>query len=546
MKGRPSLGKFFPAAVDLTTQGMGFATPGAHSGSTPKSGGTAGGTSGHRGGNPGHGRNPGGSGGPYGGPSGTGTGGGPPSGPPSYPRGTGSGGSGSSGMPPGSGPSGTGPGGGPPSGPPFYPGGTGGGGFPPPYGSSASLPRPPPKKPKWVYKPDLNAYTEYKTPETFATWIEDTFYTMLAQGLGNVADPDYIPDPTDSDELEEFQRQQRFTFMMLSKKVLEPVAKCTIRNHKYSMNAQDALVALCKQASSSTQAVLTRRNLKSLTKHRFDPKDNKTASMFILEFKTLVEEYNEQQTEPGMILNGVVKKAMLQASLSPVMTLRAVADRETERMVQGGLAFSFEEYLEAVKASASLYDEGRMGRRSVHTINNTNMVEPQVHETDEIMAYLISKRNRRNPGATMNRETWTGLSEQGKATWDQLSEQDKRKILQYASKRGEQSKTTTNVNFMEVENEVEQTQVEDMKIDDTNTPETSLEANVHDTTSQARNNAHPGDPRRMMGTQQHSNRVAHIKFTNWGHDSAIDEDDINRFVDACWESDDEDSDSDFQ
>ena len=121
-------------------------------------------------------------------------------------------------------------------------------------------------------------------------------------------------------------------------------------------------------------------------------------------------------------------------------------------MVQGGLAFTFEEYLEAVKASASLYDEGGMGRRTVHNVNNANVAEPQDQDHDEIMAYLVSKRNRRNPGATMNRETWTGLSEQGKTTWDLLSEQDKRKILQYASKRGEQSKPNTSVNFMEVDN----------------------------------------------------------------------------------------------
>jgi len=273
------------------------------------------------------------------------------------------------------------------------------------------------------------------------------FYTILVV---------YCTDPMDPDEIEEFQRQQRFTFMMLSKKVLEPMAKRIIRNHKHSMNAQEALVALCKQASSSTQAVLARRrNLEALTKRRFDPKDNKTASTFILEFETTVEEYNDQQTEPGMILNSAMKKAMLQASLSPVMMLRAVADRETERMVQGGMAFTFDEYLEAVKASASLYDEGRMGRRSVHTINNTNMSEPQQDMvTDEILAYLVSKHNRRDPGASMNRETWSGLSEQGKTTWDQLSEQDKRKILQYASKRGEQSKATTSVNFMEMDNEV--------------------------------------------------------------------------------------------
>ena len=532
-KGRPSLGKFFPATVNLSTQGIGFGTSWPHHGSTPKAGGNHSGSSGPTGGNTGPtGGNPGPNRPHGGGSGGTNVGGSSGPTPPT--------GSGGAGFPPSGGP--PGPGGGTPSGP-SHSFGSGGGGFPPPYGSVASMPRPPPKKPKWVYKPDLNAYTEYKTPETFSTWVEDTFYTMLAQGLGNIADPDYVPDPMDNDEVEEFVRQQRFTFMMLSKKVLEPVAKRIIRNHKHTMDAQEALVALCNQAQSSTQAVLTRRrNLEILTKRRYDPKDNKTASMFILEYETMVEEYNDQQNEPGMILNGNMKKAMLQASLSPVMMLRAVADRETERMVQGGMAFTFEEYLAAVKASAALYDEGRMGRRSVHTINNANIDEPTDPVNNEIMAYLISKRNRRNPGATMNKETWTGLSDQGKATWDKMSDQDKRMILQYVSKRGEKPNASAAVNFMEMDSEVEQVQENDMQTEGAET----MTVNVHDATSQARDNAHPGDPRRMMGSQRHTNQVTQVKFTNWGNDMDVDEEDLNHFVDAYWESDDNDSDSDFQ
>ena len=40
--------------------------------------------------------------------------------------------------------------------------------------------------------------------------------TMLTQGLGDILNPDYVPDMTDAQEVEEFQR---FTFMMLIKRI---------------------------------------------------------------------------------------------------------------------------------------------------------------------------------------------------------------------------------------------------------------------------------------------------------------------------------------
>ena len=71
-------------------------------------------------------------------------------------------------------------------------------------------------------------------------------------------------------------------------------------------------------------------------------------SLFIAEFETLVEQYNEQGSEPGMVLTGPMMKSLLQTSLSGVSMLRAVSDRESDRIVQGGSSFTYEEYLWAV------------------------------------------------------------------------------------------------------------------------------------------------------------------------------------------------------
>ena len=68
--------------------------------------------------------------------------------------------------------------------------------------------------------------------------------TMRTQGLGDILNPDYVPDMTDSQEVEEFQRNQWFTFMMLIKRVTYPLARRIVRNFKVDCDAQAALYAL--------------------------------------------------------------------------------------------------------------------------------------------------------------------------------------------------------------------------------------------------------------------------------------------------------------
>ena len=200
---------------------------------------------------------------------------------------------------------------------------------------------------------------DLKAPEQFSPWIEGTFFTMVAQGLGNIVEATFVPDPMDQDEVEEFQRQQKFTFMMLSKKVTEPIGKWIISNFKQTMDAQSTLAALCIEYTGSTQAILARqRTLETLTNKRYNPRGNQTTTMFIIEFETMAECYNKQQTDSGMILNGTMKKAMLQAALLSVTILCAVANREAERVVQRGALFMYKEYLMAIKSSVALYDKG--------------------------------------------------------------------------------------------------------------------------------------------------------------------------------------------
>ena len=107
------------------------------------------------------------------------------------------------------------------------------------------------------------------------------------------------------------------------------------------------------------------------------------------------------------------------------MMLRVVTDRENDQIVRGGNAFTYEEYLQAAKASASLYHEKLSGRRSVNVAKTNNASESTV--VDEITEYFADMTKKRAPGATMSKDTWQTISEEGKTVWDKLTNSDNRR-----------------------------------------------------------------------------------------------------------------------
>ena len=94
--------------------------------------------------------------------------------------------------------------------------------------------------------------------------------------------------------------------------------------------------------------------------------------------------------------------------------------------------------MEAIKGTASIYNEHSGGRRAAHL----TQVAGESDITSEITDYIINVAKQRAPGASMNKETWQSISEEGKAVWDKLSNGDKQKILQYAMKRASAKEPT--------------------------------------------------------------------------------------------------------
>ncbi len=120
-----------------------------------------------------------------------------------------------------------------------------------------------------------------------------------------------------------------------------------------------------------------------------------------------MEAYNLQQRNPGMMLTGLMMKSYLQTALSSVVMLHAVSDRENNRVIRGEAEFAYDEYLQAAKASATIYDENTGGKRSVNTAPAT--VSNPDSLVEEMTEYFVNMTKKWALGATMNKETWQNI-----------------------------------------------------------------------------------------------------------------------------------------
>ena len=71
---------------------------------------------------------------------------------------------------------------------------------------------------------------------------------------------------------------------------------------------------------------------------------------------------------------------------------------------------------------------------------------------DELEVYMANQ-TRRLPGASMNKETWQAISNEGKVTWDKLNGADKKQILQYATQHAA-TKPSIEVKFHSSDNAI--------------------------------------------------------------------------------------------
>jgi hypothetical protein len=214
-------------------------------------------------------------------------------------------------------------------------------------------------------KHNMTHYPEYKDPSDYTRWIAEVAATLGAHGCEELLDPNYAPNPNDEFALRDWKGKQAFGYMMLQKKVRTITGKRIVDDYRYSRDAQRVFQEIHLDAHTSTEAVLSNRDLLSkIASLQYDGR-GRPAVEFITIFHTMMDQYNEKQLKARKRLSDEMMKEFLQAAVASVTMLADVSNQDQQIVARGARELTYTEYLSLLKSAASTYDRKRaVGRRS--------------------------------------------------------------------------------------------------------------------------------------------------------------------------------------
>ena len=163
---------------------------------------------------------------------------------------------------------------------------------------------------------------------------------------------------------------------------------------------------------------------------------------------------------------------------------------------------------------------------------------------EEMVDYVINEMRRRASGSSMDKETWKLISPEGQGEWDKLTSADKAKILSYAKQRAAKtSDGTMETNVHAIKDDASDTPPEESAAQDDSQITNTDKVDVNNAVSEARGKTHPGDPRRMLGSDT-PKKTLQVKTVSWDNP---DEESIDDMISSYWDDNPGDgSDQDFQ
>ena len=422
--------------------------------------------------------------------------------------------------------------GGPPSGGSSGPNGGGGGGGFDPYGQNQNNFQVQVFKP--IEKPTVKAYPVLKEIEKYDKWYQDLLTTSRSHGTDDVLKEQYRPDSYNA--FARFEQVQKFMYAVFRYTVRPTELEEYVQDEIMTGDAQQAIANIKQHMRHSTYAILSSQTtMQDIITTRFQPGKEK-AYDFILRFNELFRAYNRQQRRPELRISPFHKRSYLQTALSPARDFKSIADRETDRLAMGGAEFTYLEYLTAAKAVASRYDKGGPPRRT-RDINNVINEREDDSDEDTVTETQINEvrrktRDPKNFAAQMNKETWGSLSKDTQKTWDEISKEDKAKILQYSMDREAKRKTLIKANMHLTDTISENEDAANEGDDEASVEDGNAQISVNNAIQRARNDAHIGDPRRVLG----SDKATEIKamMHRFVHDDYGEESESDNESDFLW------------
>jgi hypothetical protein len=387
---------------------------------------------------------------------------------------------------------------------------------------------------KPIEKPTVKAYPVLKEIEKYDKWYQDLLTTSRSHGTDDVLREQYRPDSYNA--FARFEQVQKFMYAVFRYTVRPTELEEYVQDEIMTGDAQRAIANIKQHMRHSTYAILSSQTtMQDIITTRFQPGKEK-AYDFILRFNELFRAYNRQQRRPELRISPFHKRSYLQTALASVRDFKSIADRETDRLAMGGAEFTYLEYLTAAKAVASRYDKVGSSRRTrdINIVTNEREDDSDEDTATETQINEVRRKTRdpKNFAAQMNKETWGSLSKDTQKTWDEISKEDKAKILQYSMDREAKRKTLLKANMHLTDTTSENEDVANEGDDEASVEDGNPQISVNNAIQRARNDAHIGDPRRVLG----SDKASEIKamMHRLVHDDYEEESESDNESDFLW------------
>ncbi|MGL5500729.1 MAG: hypothetical protein ACRDCK_06175, partial [Plesiomonas shigelloides] len=355
-------------------------------------------------------------------------------------------------------------------------------------------------------KPDASLYPEIKDEVHWVKWDRELITIARAQGVANVLSGTYHP--TSHAEYQNWYVQNTFMFMVFQKKVLFATGKAVVRTYHKTSNAQATYQGLKKLCEKSTKAKVHLSNLNiDLHTMRLTSTYSKPYTEFIMDYTRRIEEYNELQLIEDAVITQNAAKILLETAVAGVPVLDNVRTMDLHLITATGKEpATFPEYTTLLLSAASVADEKRIPSRQ--RVNMTELIDDADDETPsgEYELYRVQRGNSGGKGR-LDDVTWKAMPLEARRQWTEIPLDTRIMILEAKAGPTDGNKARQ-VNMTDVTDNY--TERETLPVGDNANQEDGQE--VVDTPREA-NQAHAGDPRRVMADKKKKDNVKRIANT---------------------------------
>jgi hypothetical protein len=145
----------------------------------------------------------------------------------------------------------------------------------------------------------VSDYATFSNREGWSKWRRSVLGTAFDHKCENVLSETYVPDPSDPEECELFDRQRRFLYAVFTKVVTEPTAVEIVRRYSDVSksnfgDAQAIFTELCDHFEGGALASVTASSLETqLTLTRLNKGWNKTVTAFVNKVEKMIQDHRD-------------------------------------------------------------------------------------------------------------------------------------------------------------------------------------------------------------------------------------------------------------